>query len=410
MSDSERDTGCPTPGETADTIEVVVEALGDLVARADDEEQRLRALEERLGVTPPAASTGRSRDTALRRPPTIGPEEIDDIRRSALSTTPLRCRLDLTDVVLATIAGLAAVAVDMTVVRIPKDMTFDGVPQQGSDLTAALRSRSVPVVNELSRLAPVPFDSMSTGRPDLALSPRTHRADTFGHDPLVGLVYGVIDILRGTSTGVDRTGEMFVIDIADPTTTNPLAAVVVELGHLLSDVGSKAGLPLPGWSVLRMIDAGSIGGRTVGETARSMYLRGFDSWHLLSMATAPAAADLVLRAGWALRSELDPAWVARCDDEARLAGTTRTGSHPRFVLLALVAHGIACAGNIGRIVLSGGNPVAWNAAQWARFAQQVATWWRSSAARSTRDMIVHRSDINLESLLDDWPRSPGVTM
>lgn len=177
---------------------------------------------------------------------------------------------------------------------------------------------------------------------------------------------------------------------------------MIELAHLLSDVGTKSGLPLPGWSILRLIDAGSIDGRTIGANARLMYTRGFDSWHLMTMVSSVAAADLVLRGGWAIRGASDAVWAAQRDDEARLAGTSRTGCHPRFLLMSLLAHGIATAANAGKIALSGGNPVAWNAAQWARFAQLITKWWRAQAP-SISDAIAARSDINIERLLEGWP-------
>ncbi len=329
-------------------------------------------------------------------------DEIAEIRRAATSTNPFRCRLDAADLVIATVAGLTAAAVDVTIVKIPKTMRYHGSEQAGSPLTAYLRSKAVPSNNWIADLARAPFDSLNHGEPELILGSLTHRADTFGHDPFVGLVFGVIDILRGTSTGVAKSGEMFVRDIADPVTSNPIVAVVIELAHLLSDVATKAGLPLPGWSILRIINAGSIEGMTIGEQARMMYLRGFDSWHLITMSTSVAAAELVLRGGWALRGAFDDEWSSRCDDEARMAGSDRAGSHPRFLMMGLLAHGIATAANAGKIAASGGNPLAWNAAQWARFAQLIGKWW-GAQPRSAAAAIAARSDINLEQLLDGWP-------
>jgi hypothetical protein len=332
----------------------------------------------------------------------MDPADLEELRRITTSTNAFRCRLDATDLIIATVAGLAAAAVDVTIVKIPKTMRFNGAPQEGSSLTEYLRSKAVPSDNWLAELARVPFDSLNPDQPDLRLSPMTHRADTFGHDPLVGLVFGVIDIMRGTSTGVARDGTMFVRDIADPTTSNPLAAIVLELAHLLSDVGTRSGLPLPGWSLLRLVNAGSFGGQSVSDLARQMYLRGFNTWHLPAMGASVSAAEITLRAGWALRGSLDEDWAKQCDDEERMAGTTRTGNHPRFLMMSLLTHGIATAANAGKIAAAGGNPLAWNMTQWARFAQLIGVWWRSQP-RSAADAICARSDINLERLLDGWP-------
>ena len=347
---------------------------------------------EEIGVDPGSI------DIASR----MDPADVEELRRTSMSTSPFRCRLDMTDLIIATVAGLAAAAVDITIVKIPKDLTFHGTAQSGSPLTKYLRGKAVPADNRLADLANVPFDSLNQGDPDLRLASKTHRADTFGHDPLVGLVFGVIDILRGSSTGVARNGQAFIRDIGNPTTTNPFAAIVLELAHLLSDIGTRSGLPLPGWSLLRLINAGSIDGQTVSNLARQMYLRGYDTWHIATMCTSVAAAETVLRAGWAIRGTADDDWAQRCDEEARLAGTTRTGTHPHFLLMALIAHGIATAANAGKIAAAGGNPLAWNAPQWGHFVLVIHQWW-TSQERTISDAIAARSDINLEHLMEGWP-------
>ncbi len=411
------------------------DALKSLRDEGRSQDQRLGDLERRLGVTPledktvvsPRVESASGPVPASRwddvvasaqqhyrqRGADLGtvdieslmdPDDVAELRRLSLSTATFRCRLDAADLVLACVAGLTAGAVDAVIVKVPRTMWWDGEVQTGSSLTERLRNGAIPADNWLARIAKVPFDSLNTGQPGPRLDPQTHRADTFGHDPFVGLVFGVVDILRGTSTGVGPSGQMFVLDIADPVTTNPLAAIVLELSHLFSDVFTRSGLPLPGWSLLRLINVGSIDDPTIGELSRSMYRRGYDSWHLLSMSTSVAAAELVLRSGWALRTGLDETWAQRCDDEARLAGTTRTSNHPRFLLVALLAHGIAAAVNAGKIAALGGNPLAWNAAQWGRFAQVATAWW-GAQSRSMTDAIVARSDLNLEALLEGWPES-----
>jgi hypothetical protein len=58
---------------------------------------------------------------------------------------------------------------------------------------------------------------------------------------LLGLVYGTIDILRGTTTAVSKTGQMAVIDSNVAPVSNPLWAFVRQVIHLLSDLPTRDG-------------------------------------------------------------------------------------------------------------------------------------------------------------------------
>ena len=60
---------------------------------------------------------------------------------------------------------------------------------------------------------------------------------------------------------------------------------------------------------------------------------------------------------------------------AHLAGARRTGDHPRFVTMALGAHGIATAANAGKVAFAyAGDPLAINYPQWLRFLQSIYKW------------------------------------
>ena len=168
-------------------------------------------------------------------------------RRRYAVFSPFRIELDSTDVLAAITVGTAASIVDAFVVRIPKDRSGVTSRQRGSWLTKTLRDLSIPDDNWLASIAKVPFDRIiGTGEDIPGMGPLTHRVHTFGHDPLVGLLFGTLDILRGTVTGVGKSGEIGVIDVGAPVARNPLVAVGLELMHLLSDLPTRTGLPLPG--------------------------------------------------------------------------------------------------------------------------------------------------------------------
>lgn len=335
---------------------------------------------------------------------------IDDASVAALHRqytefAPLRCRLDPLDVLVAALAGLAGGAVDLFVVRIPKSMRWDDQHQRGSWLTAALRDLAIPSDNWLASIAKVPFDVVAGyGEIIPGMGPKTHRVHTFGHDPLFGLLLGTIDIMRGTVTGAGKDGTVGVGATSVPGVANPLLALGLEIMHLLSDVGTRCGLPLPGWSIA-MTSTMEIGGRPMNELAREMYLRGYDSWHLLTMATVPAAIELVLRSYWGLRMTLDDEYRRTNDEDALLVGSDTTGDHPRYRALVLAANGVGATMNIAKIAAFGGNPLAANYAQWVAFIRSLVRYTETELLKpgTTTDGLIRQYTLNRHRLEDLWP-------
>lgn len=324
-------------------------------------------------------------------------------RRRRATLRPFRIELDPIDVLAAVAIGTAASIVDAFVVRIPKDLRWGDSTQRGSWLTQTLRDLSVPADNWLARLAEVPFDRVcGLGEDVPGIGPRTHRVHTLGHDPLVGLLYGTLDILRGTLTGVDKFGDIGIVDVGSPVTRNPLVAIGLEILHLLSDLPTRMGLPLPGWSIL-MTSKATIAGQPLNEVARSMYLRGYDSWHLLTMATVPAAIELGLRAYWGVRHACDEEWSTAVQVAGDRAAAAGVAEHPRFVALAFAAHATAAAGNIGKLVAYGGNPLAINYAQWIRFLHvAIRAGRRGIAATPTTDALLFAYEDGAADLSRIW--------
>lgn len=112
---------------------------------------------------------------------------IDEQHRDGFA---LDARLDAMDIAAAVTAGVTAALLDFLIVDIPRT----------SDLTRSLRDLGVDSHNWLSGIAKVPYDQV-TGTGIDGMGPTTHRVQTLGHDPLLGWVYGTLDILRGSLTG-----------------------------------------------------------------------------------------------------------------------------------------------------------------------------------------------------------------
>ena len=135
-----------------------------------------------------------------------------------------------------------------------------------------------------------------------------------------------MNIMRGTLTGIDVTSVVHVVDVGNPT-PNLMTALGLQVGHLLSDVFTYMGLPLPGWAALLTVPFGAIGPKDlhVGAMARWMYMRGYGTWHLAAMATSVAVTEAVVRSYYAIRQFLDTDYEHRVSVERIRAGADRVG-------------------------------------------------------------------------------------
>ena len=376
----------------------------DLAAKPTPEAPRLHVVP---GIPP---SDGwddvvrRSRDLIGDRPADLDDlltqEELASINRRFGDGFVARSHLDRYDIVAAVAAGVTAAMLDYLVVAVPNE----------SGLTNALRSLSQDSDNWLSGIAKVPYDRVT----DVDLSgfyPQSHRVQTFGHDPLLGWAYGTMDILRGSLTGVSRDGVVKSLEVGSSPTSNVAVALALQAMHLVSDVVTHAGLPLPGWTALLTIDNSVLGSKhTVAELSRWMYLRGYDTWHLPALAAPLLGSEAVLRGYLAGRQLLDEGYREELDLERLRVGSDRVVDLPRYEVMVLIARGVAAAGNAGRFALSGGNPLTLNFPLWMAFAKSLfASLNRATPASSMIDaanmnrLILDAGWVSLEIDQDDLP-------
>lgn len=294
--------------------------------------------------------------------------EIERIERRFTGGFDVRTSLDRYDVAAAVLAGVVGGLVDLLVVRVPGTVLWNDVWCDGGALTSALRGMALPHDNWLASIAHVPFDRAVPG-----VAGRIHRGRTFGHDPLLGLVLGTVDIMRGSLTGVGLGGAVVVAATSELRVGNPAVALGVEVMHLLSDVVTHMGLPLPGWTALLTVNIGGYGPhlQTIGELAAWMYGRGYDTWHFLTMSTSVASVEATARAYFALRQRYDGEYRADVEAEGARAVAERVSDHPRYQAISLLAHGIATAGNLGKLAIAGGNPLTLNYPQWLMLAKRL---------------------------------------
>ncbi|WP_227939706.1 hypothetical protein [Alkalihalobacillus deserti] len=263
---------------------------------------------------------------------------------------------DKWDYLFVGLAGFIGALIDFFIVAIPKDMNtgvYKG--QKGSPLTKWLQELKLPPALQkwLEEAAKVPYDQTGGS---------LHRIDTPGHDPVLGFVFGVIDLIRGTSTSF-KDGNIIIEKVGAG--INPLEALIKQFLHLCSDAFTKTGLPVPFASIFKLQDIGSFkraNGKTatVSQLTTWMYYHGYDLRHFVTMSATPASIEIILRLYIMIRQ-----FVEKDDWKFKLA------NNPKYRLMLLSAHSIACATNVGKVYLRAGNPLAINYAEWLMFIRYL---------------------------------------
>lgn len=312
-------------------------------------------------------------------------------------------RLDAFDISIAALAGLVGAAVDILLVGIPQK-TPDGL--KGGPLSNYVREyfdKKFPE-EEMQKLAnskisKVPYDAQDNRHTTIrveGLSAYYHRLLQLGHDPLLGFVFGVADILSGRMTTIDKAGNIVsqvMENYADRKESDIFAALAKQIIHFKSDVTTSMGLPVPLMSLFNLLQFGSIGEeeQTIAEIVQGMYYEGYDFIHFCSMSIPAMLVEVIVRLGYAIKRIKEG---HRVKDSIPLS--LNREKHPKLATMLFIAHAVATAANAGKVYFTQ-NPVAINYPQWIAFAKYSYSQfkWLLLEKPTLRDAYV-RGKINEE--------------
>lgn len=368
----------------------------------DSVEERIDASErllQELGYDPPArTSRPRPSGVTLTRPTweelcreaeasvdtNVTIESLftkDELRDNALAIRRLNNeydqihRLDGNDVAIAVSAGLLAGAVDILLIGIPQKTPSGLKAGPLSDYIRDAFDERFPA-DEMEKLAnskvsKVPYDAQDNRNTTVwveGLSSYYHRLLSLGHDPLLGFVFGVADILSGRMTTIDKTGKIVsqvVENYADRTEADIFAALAKQVIHLKSDMTTSMGLPAPLMGLFNLLQFGSIGEceQTIAEIVQGMYYEGYDFVHFCSMSVSAMLVEVVVRLAYAVKRIKEG--VAIRDAIPISANHERM---PKLGTMLFMGHSAASAINAGRVCFTE-NPMAINYPQWIAFAK-----------------------------------------
>ena len=284
-------------------------------------------------------------------------------------------RLDKYDITISATAGLLAAAVEILLAGIPQK-TPEGL--KGGVLANYVRDyfdKRYPEA-EMEKLAnskvsKVPYDAQDNRNTVVnveGLSTYYHRLLSLGHDPLLGLVIGVADIMTGRMTTIDKTGKAVsqVIDgYANRTEKDIFFAIAKQITHFKSDITTSMGLPAPLMGLFNLLQFGNIGDedQTIADIVQGMYYEGYDFIHFCTLSIPVMIAEVVTRLGYAIKRIKEGHPV-----KESIPLSTNHEKHPKLGTMLFIGHSAATAVNAGKVYFTK-NPMAINYPQWLAFGK-----------------------------------------
>ena len=200
------------------------------------------------------------------------------------------------------------------------------------------------------------------------LSAYYHRVVSLGHDPVLGFLVGVYDIIHGTMTTISKTGEFTsqkMAVYADRMCTRILDAVKKQWNHFKSDVNTPMGLPVPLMALFNFLQFGKIGEEknTIAEVVQGMYYEGYDFQHFLAMSVPEIFVEIIVRAAWWIRMKHSGHSLLKTTP--LFIGRKRT---PKLQTMLTISHSVVCTANGLKVGVTK-NPCAINYPEWVRLLQ-----------------------------------------
>lgn len=289
-------------------------------------------------------------------------------------------KLDKSDYAICALAGIVSGIIDVLLVGIPHNDPKMAKEGSLSNLVYKAYDKIYPQdrIDRLEKLAKVPFDAVHNQDlqiPIEGLNAHMHRLYEIGHDPIVGLIVGTLDIMKGTNTAIDKFGKLIKQDagLDERIEKNLINAFIKEWNHLRSDVNTPMGLPAPLSGLFNLIQIGEIGSekQTIAEIVQGMYYEGYDFRHFVSMSIPSAINELIVRFAYALKKINNGFSI-----KESLPISIDRNRNPKLATMLFMSHSLSSLINAGKVYITK-DPSAINEAEWlafGKYAFKQAKW------------------------------------
>lgn len=311
-------------------------------------------------------------------------KEVNYLIDKHISEFNLKYGLDLWDYAIAGSCGLFASMLDILCVSAPPspttsyDKKVDGIFNQW--VQEAFNKFLTPEISEqLSTANKIGSADLSTivnilNAPSKILNPTNHRLKELSHDPVLGLFFGIYDMMTSKVT-IAGNGTLTSYD----TNISPIEGSIIDnikrmLGHLLSDVNAPSaagnrgmGLPAPFMGLLRMFDNVNIGDINIGKTVEYMYVKGYDFRQFVATSIPVAIMETLLRVFY-IAKQMKVYNMSFLD---AFLETVPLNLSPKFRMMLALAYGTFAGVNAGKVYVTNdilnANYAAWMGFAWNTF-------------------------------------------
>lgn len=307
--------------------------------------------------------------------------------------------MSTTEYIVSALAGTLSVIIDVLLVGTPEVVKIyrGGERFDGSILTELIRkikpddgSETGAILKWLSDKCKVPYDLSCVTD---VVTPNNHRLRGLGHDPYLGLFFAVADIIMGTTTCIDNNGFLQVLPNFESTPAEKILSVFYYIGHIVSDLFTARGLPVPGFFLTQFF-VGDGESKSLAKIAESMYMDGYDTRHLASMAVPVLVKNLIIESYCRITKPEISGYLPQAEKEREELAFSLKKEKMLFI-----ASSIGVAGNIVKFAAppSCCNPCSLNAAQWFDFIRNSIQMVRAACRdRSVETVLDGRNRINQE--------------
>ena len=326
-------------------------------------------------------------------------KDVDDKLDRRISDFNRRYGLDEWDYAIAGSCGLFASMLDLLCVKAPPKPTVkwnqevDGIFNQW--VQKAFNKVLPPDLSDaLSKGNPIgaPDSSVMTnliGAPAKVMNPINHRLRSLAHDPILGFLFGVCDMMNGTCTVVTNGEIRSFPSTKGSTDGNVFQLLGWMFGHLLSDVNAPSangnrgmGLPAPFMGVLRMFEGIPLGDSDFGKQIEWMYVKGYDFRQFVVSSVPMTIMEVLLRTFYVIKQiKLYDAPFGES-----MLDTMPVKMNPKFRVILALSYGTSSAVNAGKMYVTQNilnanyaswMGLAWNgfhALKWALLDRQLKLW------------------------------------